>query len=128
MNLDDALHLQGDSLLAGSFGLDDIVGEAQDAPIKKFRVAGGRVAVAKKISADLDSDDDMLVQMREAGCTDMQIADALANSGRVRYDKKTIASRYARIKDKMARREDQRLEDELTDWHEGEVRDACTQV
>ncbi|KAF2097635.1 hypothetical protein NA57DRAFT_58206 [Rhizodiscina lignyota] len=118
--LEDSSFLHPESLLAGSFGLDTNAVDLPRAGPKKMRVVGGRVAIPKRITADLDSDDELLVNMREAGCTDQVIAETLAKQGRIRYDKKTIASRYMRIKAKMSLREDQRLEDELTDWHEGE--------
>ena len=87
----------------------------------KRRVKGGGIAIAKKITADLDSEDEMIVEMRDKGIPDRDIAQTLREEGRTRYSAKTIQSRYIRIKAALAARHDKLLDDELTDWHEGEV-------
>lgn len=59
--------------------------------------------------------------MRDKGVPDREIAATLTEQGLTNYSVKTINSRYIRIKAALAARLDQRLDDELTDWHEGEV-------
>jgi hypothetical protein len=88
----------------------------------KRRVAGGRTAVSKKISADMDSEDEMIMEMREKGVSDKDIAEALTEDGRTNYNSKTIQSRYVRLKAALAAKRDELLDGDLTDWHEGEVR------
>lgn len=86
------------------------------------RVRGGRAALPKPISADLDSEDEIILHMKEDGFTDQQVVDKLKEENRIRYDRKSIASRYIRIQAALAAKQDERLEAEETDWHEGEVR------
>ncbi|PSN66929.1 hypothetical protein BS50DRAFT_667069 [Corynespora cassiicola Philippines] len=54
--------------------------------------------VYSKVSAMLDSDDELMLSMREAGHTDRQIADRLEKEGRRKYDVKTISTRVTRIR------------------------------
>lgn len=89
---------------------------------KRIKVAGGRPAIAKKVTADLDSDDDMIVRMKEAKYLEKDIAQKLADEGRIAYNPKTIGTRWARIKKVLQQRQDELLDAELTDWHEGDVR------
>lgn len=69
----------------------------------------------------LDAEDQIIVQMKEAGHSDEIIRDKLIDLGMTVYVARSIATRYGSIKKVMAEREDQMLDDELTDWHEGEV-------
>ncbi|KAG9192119.1 hypothetical protein G6011_10853 [Alternaria panax] len=55
-------------------------------------------AYHKRVSHELDSDDELMMQMREKGFSDRQIADKLASDGRVRYDQKSISTRIMRIR------------------------------
>ncbi|KAF2236769.1 hypothetical protein EV356DRAFT_530675 [Viridothelium virens] len=87
---------------------------------KRQRIEGGRAAAAKKVTADLDSEDEIIVQMKQHNYSDRDVAYQLISEGRINYDKKTIATRWARLRRALADREDQLLDDELTDWHEGE--------
>jgi len=75
----------------------------------------------KKITADLDSEDEIILNMKGEGYGDVQIAEHLSKQNRVQYDHKTIATRFIRIKRAISARQDERLEEGLTDWHEGEV-------
>ncbi|KAL9096624.1 MAG: hypothetical protein Q9165_001111 [Trypethelium subeluteriae] len=87
---------------------------------KRQRIEGGRAAAAKKVTADLDSEDEIIVQMKQHNYSDRDVAYQLISEGRINYDRKTIATRWARLRRALADREDQLLDDELTDWHEGE--------
>lgn len=90
-----------------------------------MRLSGGRPAVAKKVTADLDSDDDLIVRMKNAKYLEKDIAHRLAEEGRINYNPKTIGTRWARIKKAMQKQQDDLLDAELTDWHDGDV-SACT--
>ncbi|TKA61148.1 hypothetical protein B0A49_09161, partial [Cryomyces minteri] len=87
---------------------------------KKLKVKGGRAAVPKKVVADMDTDDEIIVTMKQNRCVDAEIAERLINEGRTRYDVKTIASRWQRLRRVLAERQDELLDDDLTDWHMGE--------
>ncbi|OAL33063.1 hypothetical protein AYO22_00148 [Fonsecaea multimorphosa] len=88
--------------------------------IKKMKIQGGRPAVAKKVTADLDSDDEMIVRMKEARFLEKDIAQALIDQGRTAYNPKTIGTRWRRIKAALQKRQDNLLDADLTDWHEGD--------
>ncbi|KAF2431222.1 hypothetical protein EJ08DRAFT_678518 [Tothia fuscella] len=87
---------------------------------KRTRKSGDPMAEQRTISADLDSTDEMIVNMKDGGYSNEQVSQALVKDGRIHYDKKTVGSRYLRLKSAIAERTEQRLDDELTDWHEGE--------
>ena len=70
----------------------------------------------KKITKDLDSDDELMMTMREKGYTDQQIADRLTREGRVRYDRKSICTRIARVKQAQAAYVDKLLEEGYKEW------------
>lgn len=89
---------------------------------KKSRIAGGRPAVPKKVSWDLDSDDELIVKMKQERYTDVDIANHLKSTGRVRYHHKTINSRYARILKAIDAHEEHRLDIGETFWRAGDVR------
>jgi len=90
---------------------------------KKMKVAGGRPAVAKKVTADLDSDDELIVRMKEARYLEKDIAQALIDQGRTAYNPKTIGTRWRRLKAALQKRQDALLDADLTDWHDGDVSD-----
>ena len=94
---------------------------ANAAELKKMKIQGGRPAVAKKVTADLDSDDEMIVRMKEARFLEKDIAQALIDQGRTAYNPKTIGTRWRRIKAGLQKRQDDLLDADLTDWHEGDV-------
>ena len=77
--------------------------------------------MAKNISADLDSDDEIIVRMKNAKYKEKDIAQRLRDEGRTNYNAKTIGTRYARIQKKLQEKQDADLDDELTDWHDGDV-------
>jgi hypothetical protein len=84
-------------------------------------MAGGRPALAKRITADLDSDDDIIVRMKESKYLEKDIAEYLKNRGRTNYNPKTIGTRWTRLKKVLADKNDSLLDEDLTDWHDGDV-------
>ncbi|GAB7348874.1 hypothetical protein MBLNU459_g7575t1 [Dothideomycetes sp. NU459] len=96
-------------------------------PKKRARVAGGRAPTSKRIVPDYDSEDQIIVDMKQQGYHDEDVAKRLVEEGRTRYDPKSISSRWQRIRKAIQAAEDELLDEELTDWHEGEddlLRDA----
>lgn len=96
---------------------------SSDKSYKRLKTVGGHPALAKRITADLDSDDELIVRMKNAKYLEKDIAQRLADEGRIKYNAKTIGTRLARIRKKLQEKNDQMLDEELTDWHEGDV---CT--
>ncbi len=92
--------------------------------MKRMKIAGGRPAIAKRVTADLDSDDEVIVNMKEARFLEKDIAKALVDQGRTAYNPKTIGTRWRRIKTALQKRQDDLLDADLTDWHEGDVSTA----
>lgn len=90
-------------------------------PHKRQKTTGGRPALAKKVTADLDSDDELIVRMKNARYLERDIAQRLADEGRIKYSEKTIGTRWTRIKRKLQERHDELLDQDLTDWHDGDV-------
>lgn len=89
--------------------------------VNRIRVEGGRAPAPRRILADLDSDDELIVKMKAEKFTDKQVAARLREEGRVDYHYKTISSRWVRIKRALEKKHDQDLDDQLTDWHDGDV-------
>ncbi|KAF2268109.1 hypothetical protein CC78DRAFT_530489 [Lojkania enalia] len=84
---------------------------------KRDRGKGGAPpAYAKRVTADLDSDDELMMNLKDSGFSDQQIADQLADEGRVRYDRKSICTRIFRIREKQAKLMDDMLEQGLVEW------------
>lgn len=71
---------------------------------------------SKEVKADLDSDDDMMMTMREKGYSDQAIADRLLKEGRKRYDRKSVSTRISRIKFAQAAQVDTQLEEGYKEW------------
>ncbi|KAH9877360.1 hypothetical protein IAQ61_002725 [Plenodomus lingam] len=91
---------------AKGFVLDD---DGDRLPTKSSRVLGtfGRrdrrkgeclPAYHKRVSACLDIDDQLLMDMRDHGYTDVAIANRLAQNGGTRYNSKSISTRIMRIR------------------------------
>ena len=59
--------------------------------------------------------------MKRQGYKDTDIAVKLVDEGFTRYKPQTITSRYARIKKTIQSHNEVLLDEELTDWHAGEV-------
>lgn len=89
---------------------------------KNHRLTGGRPPLAKKVTADLDSDDELIVKMKQAKYLEKDIAARLTAEGRTSYQSKTIGTRWARIKKVLQQKQDDLLDADLTDWHEGDVK------
>ena len=70
---------------------------------------------------DLDSEDEIIKNMKDEGYRDHLVAERLAREDRVAYNPKSIATRYARINRVLEQNLNKRLEDEESDWHEGDV-------
>ncbi|KAL5427399.1 hypothetical protein PMIN04_001413 [Paraphaeosphaeria minitans] len=107
-----------------NYHLEDDVGIAYTGP---SRLAGtfGRInrekgstlpAYHKKVSHELDSDDELMMTMRELGFSDKQIADRLLKTKRVRYDSKSVSTRIQRIRVVQAQRADFELENGIIEW------------
>lgn len=60
--------------------------------------------------------------MKQAGYNDNDVVKRLCDEGRTKYDPKSISSRWQRIRKCLQATEDELFDEELTDWHEGEVR------
>lgn len=93
-----------------------------DQSYKRIKVSGGRPATVKKVTANLDSDDELIIRMKNAKYLEKDIAQHLVNEGRIAYNPKTIGTRYARIMKAVRKANDKLLDEDLTDWHEGDVR------
>jgi len=83
---------------------------------------GGRAAVPKRIVADYDSDDGRIINLKQQGYTDEYISQKLIQEGRIRYVPKTVGSRWLRLRKTLEDAEEEKLDDELSDWHVDEVR------
>ncbi|KAI7277501.1 hypothetical protein KC345_g6578 [Hortaea werneckii] len=87
---------------------------------KRVRVQGGKAAVPKRIVADYDSDDGRIITLKQQGYSDEYVAQKLTDEGRVRYVPKTVGSRWLPLRKALQEVEDEKLDDELSDWHVGE--------
>lgn len=102
---DDTKPLSKDSLRApGTFGRRD------------RRKGESLPAYSKRVSHELDSDDELMMRMRDKGFSDRQIADRLAKDGRVRYDQKSISTRIMRIRLAQAENVDFLLKEGYKEW------------
>jgi hypothetical protein len=89
---------------------------------RRSRIQGDCPAAYKKVTAELNSDDDLMMTMREKGFTDAQISQRLSKEGRARYDRKTISTRIGRIKAAQATHSDYLLEEGFKEWtHEDDI-------
>ena len=85
------------------------------------RVPGGRAAIPKKVTADLDEEDKILFDMKQQGYTDDAVAKYLVDQGLTKYKTQSVGSRFTRIKKVLQQKNEELLDEELTDWHDGEV-------
>ncbi|KAI5360796.1 hypothetical protein Slin15195_G087120 [Septoria linicola] len=95
-------------------------GKPPNEELKKRRVIGGLAAVSKRITADYDSDDARIIDLKQQSYSDEYVANKLREEGRTRYVGKTVGSRWLRLRKVLEERDDERLDDELSDWHVGE--------
>lgn len=87
----------------------------------RANVTGTRSAAPKRVTVDLNSDDELIVRMKEARYLEKDIAQALVDQGRTAYHPKTIGTRWKRIKSRLQQRHDELLDQDLTDWHDDDV-------
>jgi hypothetical protein len=106
---DDALTSKPSSRVPGTFG-------------RRNRKKGETLpAYHKRVSHELDSDDELMMDMREKGFSDRQIAEKLAKDGRVRYDQKSISTRIMRIRLAQADNVDFLLREGYKEWEFDDV-------
>ncbi|KAH7401051.1 hypothetical protein DE146DRAFT_718122 [Phaeosphaeria sp. MPI-PUGE-AT-0046c] len=79
-------------------------------------------AYHKRVSHELDSDDELMMAMRDKGYSDKAIAEKLKVDGRVRYDQKSISTRIMRIREAQAKNVDFLLKEGYKEW---EFEDDC---
>ena len=82
---------------------------------------GGRAAVARRVTADLNEEDQIIVQMKRDGYTDRQIAEHLRDTGRINYNTKTIGTRWKRIRVALAKAKDEELDKGEATWTDRDV-------
>lgn len=82
---------------------------------------GGTAAVPKKLTLDFDSDDRRLIELKQKGHSDEAVAQEFEKQGRIQYTAKHVGHRWMRLKKLLIQQENERLDDELSDWHEGEA-------
>ncbi|GAB7339431.1 hypothetical protein MBLNU457_6063t1 [Dothideomycetes sp. NU457] len=100
---------------AGSSRANDVT-PVQQVP----RVAGGRNPTGKRVSIELDAEDEFIFDLKRRGFKDREIAQRLADEGFTAYKPQSVGARYARINRKVQERNEELLDLELIDWHEGE--------
>jgi len=81
----------------------------------------GRPPTTKAMADKLDIEDQIIFDMKRQGHRDEAVVARLVNQGLTAYKPQSITARYARIKKKMQQSNEELLDAELTDWHEGEV-------
>lgn len=79
-----------------------------------------REPVRRAITIDYDSDDARMLELQRAGYKSTKIAQLLANEGRVKNTRWAVIKRRGKLRSLLGELEDEDLDDELTDWHEGE--------
>jgi hypothetical protein len=79
-------------------------------------------ATSKAIKVDYDSDDARIIELKQQAYSDDYVANKLKEEGRMRYVGKTVGSRWLRLRKVLEERDEERLDDEMSDWHVGEVR------
>ncbi|KAF2724991.1 hypothetical protein K431DRAFT_116624 [Polychaeton citri CBS 116435] len=84
-------------------------------------------AVPRRITAELDAVDSRILELREQGLTMEATAQKISAEGLATYQPKSLESRYVRIRKILAAKEDERLDDDMSDWHldEDEVLNDC---
>lgn len=89
-----------------------------------MRVEGGHPPSRRRITSELNSDDEIILSMKQDKRTDREIAQTLADAGRVKYSVKTISSRYKRLRMVVAKQRDDMLDRKEAHWSAAEV---CTE-
>lgn len=107
-----------------SYMIDDEATMTADAPSHKGgtfgrtnREKGSKLpSYYRKITGDLDSNDELILSLRDKGYSDQQICDWLKKEGRVQYNPKGVSTRIARIKQVRGERWDFELENGMREW------------
>lgn len=86
----------------------------------------GNSTTKKADDSDYESGDKRIIELTQQGYKPDYIASKLAQEGKKGRTAKQVASRWLRLKKKVEAQEDQRLDDELSDWHLGEVSACCS--
>ena len=68
------------------------------------------------------------MDLKQQGWSDEYVARKLAEEGRIRYVGRTVGSRWLRIRKALEAKEEEILEDEMSDWHDGEVRQSFSRI
>ena len=89
--------------------------------IKVYKTPGGYSAQQNKVTGELDEADQIIVSMKQAGYPDKAVRDKISEAGLVDYHVKTIATRWTRLQRLAQKMSDDKLDAELTDWHDGDV-------
>jgi hypothetical protein len=79
-----------------------------------------RAAIGRPITADLNSDDELIVQMKAEQYTDIAISAALRDRGTI-YNDKTISTRWKRIRIKLAEKREAELDAGFVEWEHDHV-------
>lgn len=87
-----------------------------------------RGAPKKREGFSVGGDDARIIELKEQGYTDTYVATRLKAEGRAEFKAKTIGSRWARLRKVREQAQDEILDDELSDWHVGEVRIIATLI
>ena len=89
-----------------------------------FRRDGKPIARHQAISMGNTWIDESILRMKQSNYTNKEIAAEITkrSNGEINYDPKTVGTRYARITQLLSKFAEKRLDDELSGWHEGEVR------
>ena len=89
---------------------------------QKSKKKGGKAGGSKPTDSDFDSGDKCIIHYKKLGYKDDAVASKLGEEGHTKLSAKTISSRWLRLKKIVEEKEEERLDDELSDWHIGEVR------
>lgn len=73
------------------------------------------------LESDYDSEEKLIIDLKKQGYKDDAIARQLVVEGYAELSAKRIQARWLKLKKKEDAKEEQRLDDELSDWHIGEV-------
>ena len=78
------------SLSLQVMGNDTARADSAKRDYRNLHTPGGRAAVSRPVSIELNSDDEIIVSMKRKRISDRKIADYLRDTGRVNYNPKTI--------------------------------------
>jgi hypothetical protein len=89
----------------------------------RYRSDGKPMAKHQAISMGNTWIDELILRMKQSNYSNKEIAAEIAkrSNGEINYDPKTVGTRHSRITQLLSKFAEKRLDDELTDWHEGEV-------